>query len=195
MDIHAHYFFIPYPELLCQIDPSPLIMELRVYSLMHRENSLVEYNMLVHFDNTIVTSLCTFVFISFPSCLQGVGFADGEVRVLCGLTLEDRSQPFRLSKGSVTHIAFSEDSIYMASVVSGLFLSTTVCTVTKPSYSLQDSDQTVTVFVLSPQPGAPGVGEEEGGRSQRSWVYLARHRSHYKKMICKYLEKYSIHTI
>ncbi len=57
--------------------------------------------------------------LSRPCVSAGIGFSDGEVRILCSLTLEDRSHPFNYSTEPITVIAFSTGPrIYMATAVS-----------------------------------------------------------------------------
>ena len=51
----------------------------------------------------------------------GVGFTNGTVRVLDSVSLEDCCTPFHHSKDCVTHIAFSHDSMYIATAVSHLY--------------------------------------------------------------------------
>ncbi|XP_053328771.1 cilia- and flagella-associated protein 251 [Spea bombifrons] len=47
--------------------------------------------------------------------LLAAGFTDGSVHILDAMTLEDeRKEPFKYAKGSITHISFSHDSQYIA---------------------------------------------------------------------------------
>ncbi|KAM4808158.1 cilia- and flagella-associated protein 251 [Rhinophrynus dorsalis] len=47
--------------------------------------------------------------------LLGAGFTDGSVHILDAMTLEDElAEPFKYSRGSITHISFSHDSQYLA---------------------------------------------------------------------------------
>nr|XP_015221480.1 PREDICTED: WD repeat-containing protein 66 [Lepisosteus oculatus]XP_015221481.1 PREDICTED: WD repeat-containing protein 66 [Lepisosteus oculatus]XP_015221482.1 PREDICTED: WD repeat-containing protein 66 [Lepisosteus oculatus]XP_015221483.1 PREDICTED: WD repeat-containing protein 66 [Lepisosteus oculatus] len=50
----------------------------------------------------------------------GVGFDNGSVYVLDGLTLENECEPFRYARASITHIAFSRDSQFLATADAGL---------------------------------------------------------------------------
>ncbi|KAE8635160.1 hypothetical protein XENTR_v10002531 [Xenopus tropicalis] len=61
--------------------------------------------------------------------LLGAGFTDGSVYILDAMTLEDEiAEPFKYARGSITHIAFSHDSQYLATA---------------------DTEFTVTLFKLS----------------------------------------------
>ena len=48
---------------------------------------------------------------------SGVGFTNGEVRVLSSLSLEDETETFHYAKDCITHLIFSHDSMYMATAV------------------------------------------------------------------------------
>ena len=52
-----------------------------------------------------------------PCIIVGVGFTNGTVRVLYGVSLEDCCPPFHYSRDCVTHITFSHDSTYIATAV------------------------------------------------------------------------------
>lgn len=48
-----------------------------------------------------------------------VGFTNGNVHILDSLSLNSmQTEPFRLSRSSITHVAFSYDSQYLATAVS-----------------------------------------------------------------------------
>ena len=57
------------------------------------------------------------IIITCALCL-GVGFTNGVVRVLDSVSLEDCCTLFHHSKDCVTHIAFSHNSMYIATAVS-----------------------------------------------------------------------------
>ena len=53
-----------------------------------------------------------------PPSLSGIGFTDGRVVLVDGISLEELAPPFTYSRDCVTIIRFSHDSKYMATAVS-----------------------------------------------------------------------------
>ena len=50
-----------------------------------------------------------------------MGFTNGSLRVLDALCLDDTTgEPFRYARDAITHVAFSHDSCFLATVVSML---------------------------------------------------------------------------
>ncbi len=51
--------------------------------------------------------------------ISAVGFTNGSVRIVDGLSLKDVcSSPFRYARDAITHVVFSHDSHYLATAVS-----------------------------------------------------------------------------
>ena len=99
----------------------------------------------------------------------GIGFANGVVGILNALTLAEVCQPFRYARDSVTHIAFSHDSLYMATAVSHTITSPIIAI--SKSFRMQDIDLCVTVYVARPE------------SEEQPWEFLAKHRAHYKQIV------------
>lgn len=53
-----------------------------------------------------------------PAVLAGIGCTNGVLYLVDAITLQDLCEPFAFSKDCITHIAFSQDSRFLATAVS-----------------------------------------------------------------------------
>ena len=70
----------------------------------------------------VCVCVCVYMCVCVGVCGKGVGFTSGVVLVVDSLELKDSSQVFRYSRDSISHISFSQDSIFMATAVSGIHM-------------------------------------------------------------------------